>query len=81
MHGNVWEWLLDRYVPYRQDDAIDLIGASSYPRTGRTRFVVRGRGRRYFGTESCRSASRHGFDDKTQTGFIGFRIMLDDFSK
>lgn len=67
MHGNVAEWVWDRYAPYPEGAAVDPTGAGS----GAQR-VIRG-GSWKDTAESCRSAAR---DRSVSTGrnHIGFRL-------
>ncbi len=70
MHGNVYEWCLDRYGEYTSGDVTDPLGPSS----GSDRV---GRGGSWFGSAwSCRSATR-GYSSPVFTdGLRGFRIVL-----
>lgn len=69
MHGNVWEWCLDRYqINLGADPVIDPVGPSSKP--GR---VLRGGG---WGCDAraCRSANRGVTMPSRAAGNIGFRL-------
>ncbi len=68
MHGNVWEWCIDRYGVYPSGSVIDPAGPSS----GSYR-VFRG-GSWGNNARICRSANRHGFDPGYRFGYLGFRL-------
>ena len=67
MHGNVWEWCLDRYGPYSGGRVTDPKGAPS----GAFR-VIRGGGWGY-GANGARSAGRSGSDPDYRHNGVGFR--------
>ncbi len=74
MHGNVWEWCEDRYVPnsYRPDKQTDPTG----PTSGMAR-VQRGGGWSS-AANRCRSAARIGRHlSSYRGGYLGFRIALN----
>ena len=68
MLGNVWEWCQDRYGSYRNDPQIDPRG----PHGGKEQ-VVRGACCRDI-PSLVRSAKRYGFEPRTKTDVIGFRL-------
>jgi formylglycine-generating enzyme required for sulfatase activity len=68
LHGNVWEWCVDRYGPYPAGDAADPTG----PRDGARR-VARGGGWQSHG-RYCRSACRRGEDPDARDFMLGFRL-------
>ena len=73
MHGNVWEWCEDRYVPnsYRPEKQTDPTG----PTSGMAR-VQRGGGWSSAASR-CRSAARIGRDLVAYRGsYQGFRVAL-----
>jgi formylglycine-generating enzyme required for sulfatase activity len=71
MHGNVWEWCLDRYSDrYPGGSVTDYAG----PRSGSDRVI---RGGSWVGTaQSCRSASRIGDVPGYSWNVLGFRLAL-----
>lgn len=69
MHGNVWEWCLDRYGDYAAEPVIDPKGAES----GDSR-VLRG-GSWFFGGRDCRSAYRFLDDPSLRRDLTGFRLV------
>ena len=68
MHGNVWEWVADRYGSYSDGAQTDPLGPSS----GATR-VFRGGGWND-GAHYCRSAPRESFAPTFRFYIIGFRL-------
>jgi formylglycine-generating enzyme required for sulfatase activity len=69
MHGNVWEWVADRYTSSLGTAAVtDPTG----PSTGSNR-VIRG-GSWNGNARSCRSAGRLSFSPSSTNGTIGFRL-------
>ncbi len=70
MHGNVLEWVQDRYdaAYYQRSPACDPQG----PDEGASR-VVRG-GSWYFGARSCRAASRDNNASDYRDSDLGFRL-------
>ena len=69
MHGNVWEWCLDRYNVY-QDNTTDPVG---YP-AGMYR-IFRG-GSWNDDAVSCRPANRGGSAPSYKSDTVGFRVAL-----
>ena len=63
MHGNVWEWCVDRYKNYNQREL----------KSGSTR-VLRG-GSWNIAAKDCRSASRLKYWPKFRFNILGFRIV------
>jgi len=71
MHGNVWEWCLDRYSDtYPGGSVTDPFG----PESGTYR-VLRGGSWDNF-ARSCRSADRYGGAPGSSGDFLGFRVAL-----
>ena len=70
MHGNVWEWTLDWFVPYPTNDLHDPIG----PPAGKYK-VFRGGG---WNNEInyARSANRFMMSPSNGIHFVGFRVAL-----
>lgn len=72
MHGNVWEWCLDRwhenYVSAPTDESAWLAGDYNAKRP------IRG-GSYFVNYDYCRSAKRIGFDRDTRFFNIGFRVV------
>ncbi|MDR1155276.1 MAG: formylglycine-generating enzyme family protein [Bacteroidales bacterium] len=73
MHGNVWEWCLDRYSSYASSPVTDPEGAT----TGSNRVRRGGDGSYYWSSlaQSCRSAHRN-YYYPVNRGFIGFRVVF-----
>jgi len=71
MHGNVWEWCMDRYGQYSHDPVVDPSG----PEEGELR-AIRG-GSWYMDASNCRSATRRGVKPETQENSLGFRVVQD----
>ena len=70
MHGNVWEWCLDRYGDYPSGALTDPTG----PVRGSDR-AIRG-GSWFYTAEYCRSASRSYFDPTNRCYGFGLRLSL-----
>ncbi len=70
MHGNVWEWTLDRYGAYPAGDAVDPIGASG------DRRVIRG-GSWQTDAAGARCAMRSARPPDTRDSAVGFRVAAD----
>ena len=73
MHGNVWEWVQDRY--FENYYTATPITNPSGPRSGGMR-VMRG-GSWYSKPESSRSASRHWDRPTAAVNDIGFRVIME----
>ncbi len=69
MHGNVWEWCLDRFGPY-PGTVTDPRG----PSEGWSRVRRGGSWDDVFGASSCRSASRNEMGPSYRYGYLGFRL-------
>lgn len=69
MHGNVWEWVYDRYGNYRSDRTENPTG----PLSGSSR-VFRGGGWQS-DADSCRSAKRFGSHPLSAEADRGFRLV------
>ncbi len=73
MHGNVWEWIADRYAPYENGPVVDPQGADLIRYTER---VVRGGGWGDF-AERCRCAARFKKRPRDHFNVIGFRVVSE----
>lgn len=69
MHGNVWEWVIDRYGPYGRLASVDPTG----PESGATR-VMRGGGF-VNPARHLRSAKRFSHDESLRYSAIGARLV------
>lgn len=69
MHGNVWEWCLDRYGAYRGGVVTDPVGSSE----GKLR-VTRGGGW-WAKADSCRVSFRDGNESGYRGDNLGFRVV------
>jgi len=69
MHGNVWEWVNDRYEDYSSGSVTDPESSSK----GSDR-VIRGGGWRYYAW-SCRSAVRYNGPPDVRVNVLGFRLL------
>ncbi len=69
LHGNVWEWCVDAYVPYSPALTVDWEG-----RGGKNR-VVRG-GCWADRPDRLRAANRLGIDPGLRTLYVGFRMAV-----
>jgi formylglycine-generating enzyme required for sulfatase activity len=73
MHGNVWEWVADRYAERPMSGLMDNYVDPTGPVNGEQR-VVRGGG--YLGDVAlCRSASRRDRDPDYSNKSTGFRVV------
>jgi len=71
MHGNVWEWVSDWYVPFSEGQVADPQG----PKFGKQK-VIRG-GSWYFGAENAQSFTRRLHEPDLWGFSIGFRIVCE----
>jgi len=77
MHGNVYEWCVDKYAPYAADPATDPVGVKGQFR------ILRG-GSFYSDVRFCRSAARYsavpggigGNSGLFVSSIVGFRVAL-----
>ncbi|MDM8522726.1 formylglycine-generating enzyme family protein [Desulfococcaceae bacterium HSG8] len=69
MHGNVWEWCLDRFDSYPDKAAIDPVGG--YATVDR---IYRG-GSWSMRARYCRSANRDGVSPNERISELGFRLV------
>lgn len=78
MHGNVFEWCLDRPPLFRGYKGAPTDGSDWLSDVSSTRYVYRG-GSWRSGVKGCRSAFRHGKEDgrcsSTSQGDVGFRVV------
>ncbi len=74
MHGNVWEWVQDRWHS-------DYNGAPSdskaWEDTNNYRRVVRGGGWYNGHARNCRSAARTGYNSDNCKSYVGFRLLRE----
>jgi len=68
MHGNVWEWVEDRYGDYPSEATTDPPGRRAGPTRG-----VRGGSWNYH-APLCRAAFRHNLVPTHRSDFVGFRV-------
>ena len=74
MHGNVWEWVNDWYLPeYPSEITVNPVG----PLESQLEKVGRG-GSYYDGAVEARSADRGAQSPKTKGSNLGFRIVIND---
>ena len=71
MYGNVWEWTLDWYGDYGNQEVEDPMG----PTSGNKR-VLRG-GDFWSLASNCRSASRGASDPSYGGNSVGFRLVRE----
>jgi formylglycine-generating enzyme required for sulfatase activity len=76
MHGNVWEWCLDRYQPNYLTAPIDGSAVVDTPELGgSSKRVMRGGSWDYV-AKGCRSAVRCSLDSSLRMNGCGFRVIL-----
>jgi formylglycine-generating enzyme required for sulfatase activity len=75
MHGNVWEWCLDRLVKYEANDCTDPQGGPVKPLPAGGDFIRRGGGYSSSAVE-CRSAARSFNYFANAYGAVGFRLAM-----
>lgn len=73
MHGNVWEWVQDKWHENYKDSPSD---GSAWEDGGGSLRVSRG-GSWYCNAESCRSAGRFGREPDSHFANLGFRLLRD----
>ena len=73
MHGNVWEWCLDRYA---EDYTTTPTDGSAYAIANEKGRVLRG-GSYNSGTEKCSCTSRINLGSRGKNYFIGFRLVVE----
>jgi formylglycine-generating enzyme required for sulfatase activity len=71
MHGNVWEWIADRFGPYPGGEVTDPKG----PDRGNSR-VMRG-GSWSLGASYCRTGSRNYESSSYKSANLGIRLLLE----
>lgn len=78
VHGNVWEWTADCYVPTYADKPVELNADASRPRNDRgcDRRALRG-GAFNRHPKTLRAAYRTGLDPAFRGHSIGFRVVRD----
>ena len=79
MHGNVWEWVWDRYAPYPKDAQIDPHAPTDDNATlmdadDTAERVLRG-GAYFFWAVFMRCAGRYGFRPGVRFGYVGLRVV------
>jgi formylglycine-generating enzyme required for sulfatase activity len=75
MHGNVWEWVQDRWHDNYDGAPAD---GSAWKSGNDARWVIRGGGLNYF-ARCCRSASRffNGPGPRDRSNVLGFRLLKE----
>ena len=73
MHGNVWEWCLDRYA---EDYTATATDGSAYSVENKNGRVLRG-GSYKAEAEKCTSTSRINLGSGGRNYFIGFRVLIE----
>jgi formylglycine-generating enzyme required for sulfatase activity len=76
MHGNVFQWCHDWYIPYRLKDEVDPQGGPGpFVRNSENGRVNRG-GSFWCPPDMCRSAHRNWGNAKHRRSYLGFRICF-----
>ena len=75
MHGNVWEWCLDRVKRYEGGECIDPQGGSVKPLPAGGDFIRRG-GSYATPAVDCRAATRAYYYFQNEHGAVGFRLAM-----
>ena len=73
MHGNLWEWCLDRYSANYDDVPTD---GSAYRGSSEKGMVLRG-GSWNAEASNCRSSNRINLGASSRNYFVGFRIVME----
>jgi formylglycine-generating enzyme required for sulfatase activity len=74
MHGNVWEWCLDRYQPNYLTAPLDGSAVDTPESAGSSKRVMRGGAWDYV-AKGCRSSVRCSLDSSLRMNGCGFRVV------